>query len=105
MRQDAASARIASELLAAGDIHGAVVAAVEDLDIDRLHAFIVQLADRLGDVSATTATEPFIEAMIQLRDKARADKRWNDSDAIRDFLLTQGIEINDSASATTWSRR
>ena len=43
-----------------------------------------------------------IEQMIAERNRARAEKDWQTSDAIRDRLLSMGIELQDSADGTTW---
>ncbi|KAB8030968.1 cysteine--tRNA ligase [Fluviispira multicolorata] len=43
-----------------------------------------------------------IELKIQERTKARSNKDWIKSDAIRDELLAQGVQIQDSPSGTKW---
>jgi cysteinyl-tRNA synthetase len=45
-----------------------------------------------------------IEAMIQQRIQARAEKNWADADRLRDELESHGIILEDSASGTTWRR-
>jgi len=45
-----------------------------------------------------------IEALIEERASARADKRWADADAVRDKLQVAGITIADGAGGTTWTR-
>ncbi|MEY4348285.1 MAG: hypothetical protein RIS43_704 [Actinomycetota bacterium] len=102
---EAPTSKIASDLLRAGDVEGAVAAAVEDLDIDRLHAFIVQLAHHMSMNSSDDATAPLIDFLMQLRNEARAEKRWQDSDRIRDLLDSIGIELQDSASGTVWVKK
>ena len=37
-----------------------------------------------------------------MRVSARAEKRWADSDAIRDQLLAAGVEIRDTPNTTEW---
>ncbi len=101
---EAPTSKIASDLLRAGDLQGAVAAAVEDLDIDRLHAFIVQLAHHTTNASSQDAVAPLIDFLLLLREEARTEKRWQDSDRIRDLLTGIGIEIQDGASGTTWTR-
>ncbi|WP_186646218.1 cysteine--tRNA ligase [Fluviispira vulneris] len=44
-----------------------------------------------------------IELKIQERTKARADKDWAKSDAIRDELLAQGVQIQDAPAGTKWT--
>ncbi|MEM1086577.1 MAG: cysteine--tRNA ligase [Pseudomonadota bacterium] len=45
-----------------------------------------------------------IDAMVDARNHARANKDWAEADRIRDALKAQGIEIMDSASGATWRR-
>ncbi len=46
-----------------------------------------------------------IEALIQARTAARANKDWKESDRLRDELSARGIEIKDSPGGTTWGYR
>ena len=48
--------------------------------------------------------EKDIEALIQQRALARTEKKWTESDAIRDKLQQMGIIIEDSQGITTWRR-
>ncbi|MBP6346380.1 MAG: cysteine--tRNA ligase [Neisseriaceae bacterium] len=45
-----------------------------------------------------------IEAMIQQRKDARANKDWAESDRIRDELAEQGVVLEDGGAGTTWRR-
>lgn len=45
---------------------------------------------------------PFVEALLEQRNRSRADKRWADADAVRDLLIAQGVLVEDSAAGTTW---
>lgn len=45
-----------------------------------------------------------IEALIQLRQTARAEKNWAESDRIRDELAAQGIIIEDGANGSGWRK-
>src|SRR5450432_1501645 len=53
-----------------------------------------------GDVTA--AVTPYVELLLAQRARARDDKRWNDSDAIRDGLRSLGIEVRDGSDGVTW---
>jgi cysteinyl-tRNA synthetase len=55
-----------------------------------------QQADGLSDEA--------IEALVEQRKEARAEKRWADADAVRDQLDAAGITIADAGDETTWSR-
>ena len=43
-----------------------------------------------------------IEKLIQERSLARLEKNWTRSDAIRDELLAQGVELKDGPEGTSW---
>ncbi|HAT7072415.1 TPA: cysteine--tRNA ligase [Legionella pneumophila] len=45
-----------------------------------------------------------IEQLIAERLKARAERNWAKADQIRADLLSKGIELEDSATGTTWRR-
>ena len=45
-----------------------------------------------------------IDALVQQRKDARAEKRWADADAVRDQLDAAGISISDTGGETAWSR-
>ena len=45
-----------------------------------------------------------IEALIQQRLDARANKDWGQADRIRDELKTMGVELEDKDGTTTWRR-
>jgi len=45
-----------------------------------------------------------IEALVQVRKDARADKRWDEADSVRDQLEAAGISISDTGEDTVWSR-
>lgn len=66
---------------------------------------------RLGEFAATGLADPrdaraaLVELILQLRANARAEKRWSDSDAIRDGLVAAGIEVRDTANGVDWVLR
>ena len=41
------------------------------------------------------STQGLVDALVEMRDTARNEKNWALSDAIRDLLAGQGIEIRD----------
>ena len=43
-----------------------------------------------------------VEALIQARLQARADKNWAESDRIRDELTAMGVVLEDGKGGTTW---
>jgi cyanophycinase-like exopeptidase len=46
---------------------------------------------------------PHVEALLQLREQARAERRFEDADTIRDALTGAGVEVRDAAEGTDWS--
>jgi cysteinyl-tRNA synthetase len=45
-----------------------------------------------------------IEALIEQRNAARANKDWAESDRIRDELQAQGVILEDGPEGTSWRR-
>ncbi|MEL6955855.1 MAG: DALR domain-containing protein, partial [Pseudomonadota bacterium] len=45
-----------------------------------------------------------IDALVEARVEARANKDWAEADRIRDQLASEGIEVMDGAGGSTWRR-
>ena len=43
-----------------------------------------------------------MDLIIELRNKARADKDWGTSDTIRDSLAAINIKLKDGKEGTSW---
>ena len=57
-----------------------------------------------GDTSgADTALDILVQAELERRTTARAEKDWATADAVRDRLAAAGITITDTADGPTWS--
>lgn len=75
----------------------------------RARATLRGMVTRMGEVATEGLVErrdivaPFVDALLDLRLAARAEKRWSDADAIRDVLVGASIEIRDHATGTDWS--
>ncbi len=108
--------------IAAGDV-GAAQSALLDLDAylwewsretfatdamdrarDLLRSMLVRLADlaRLGARDPRSLVAPFVEALLEQRRSARAERRFADADALRDSLLRIGVEVKDTPAGTDW---
>jgi cysteinyl-tRNA synthetase len=61
---------------------------------------IVPIADRQAANAEREAG--LIEMLIELRAKARANKNYAESDAIRDRLIGLGVQLDDRADGTLW---
>jgi len=46
-----------------------------------------------------------IEGLVQKRDQARREKRWQEADKIRVQLQEKGITLEDTAGGTVWRVR
>jgi cysteinyl-tRNA synthetase len=45
---------------------------------------------------------PHVEILLRLRDRARAERRFDEADAIRDTLTAAGVEVRDTVDGVTW---
>ena len=70
--------------------------------IGLLQVEAVQFFQSQPSVSDLTVAQ--IEALIEQRKQARAEKDFQRSDAIRDELLAQGIELLDGPEGTSWRK-
>jgi len=57
-----------------------------------------------GDASEAGLSADAIEALIQKRLDAKANKNWIEADKIRDQLSQQGISLEDKGTETIWRR-
>jgi cysteinyl-tRNA synthetase len=78
--------------------------------IEPARAKLVELAGVLGlaleEVAAPAGdAAPFVELLVQVRDRLRAERQWAISDLIRDGLAERGIALEDGPTGSTWSRR
>ncbi len=80
-------------------------AGLEELELGR--TALIELAGVLGldlqaDDSSAGDAAPFIDLLVQVRDRLRAEKQWALSDLIRDQLAERGITIADGSQGSTW---
>ncbi|ALE04580.1 cysteinyl-tRNA synthetase (plasmid) [Arthrobacter sp. ERGS1:01] len=98
--------RAGNTALAAKDRDGAeaaFLAAVSMTDALGINPLDAQWFESAGSESMVNALDVLVKAQLAARAKARAEKNWPESDAIRDVLAAAGIEIADSANGSTWS--
>ncbi len=95
--------------LDAGEDVGPLVAAYDEIvtvfglaepvgDSGDLEDLIADIARRHGAASGG------IDELLAIRDRARADREWAISDAIRDDLATIGVTVEDTADGSRWHR-
>jgi hypothetical protein len=108
--------------LAGGDA-GAAVAALLDLDaaiearirggedspdLDNARSTFRSLIVRLGEAAAAggsdprATVEPFVDALLEVRARARETRDWATADLVRDRLAEAGIEVRDGAEGSAW---
>jgi len=97
-------------LLELDDAIAARIRAGEDSpDLDNADATFRALIARLGEHTGGPAGDPrqtiapLIDALVEVRSKARDAGDWAAADAIRDRLLAVGIELHDGPDGTIWS--
>ena len=82
----------------------------DGIDVSAAALLARELVDVLGFTleakpqNSVGLSEKEIIELVQRRKQARAEKRWDDADAIRDKLEGAGIAIKDSGDETKWSR-
>jgi cysteinyl-tRNA synthetase len=57
-----------------------------------------------GAAAAGGLTDAKIDALIEARNAARANRDWAEADRIRDVLKAQGVVLEDGPGGTTWRR-
>ncbi len=75
---------------------------------DQARARLREMVVRLGELAAIGARDPrdvvgpFVEALLELRAKARAGKDFATSDRVRDALLAAHVEVRDTPDGVVW---
>ncbi len=77
-------------------------------ELDRGRAALRSMIVRLGEAAEGGLRDerdvigPFVEALLDARQQARAGNRWADADGIRDRLLAAGVSVQDRPEGTSW---
>jgi hypothetical protein len=77
-------------------------------DLDNADATFRSLIARLGERAEVgtrdprETLEPFVDALLELRARARAARDWATADLVRDRLAAAGVEVRDSADGSSW---
>lgn len=72
-------------------------------ELDDLVEDLAALAGRFG-LEAAGGPQALVERLVALRDEARQQQQWAQSDEIRDQLLKLGIVTEDAVGGTRWHR-
>jgi hypothetical protein len=76
--------------------------------MDRARASLRSLVVELGHAGEAGVRDPrgvigpFVEAMLELRGRARSDRRFDEADWIRQRLDELGVEVRDTAEGSDW---
>ena len=98
-------------LLESGEVNAAVEALLDLDELDRdieTRVAVHSLITRLGNIAASPRVDimsvvgPYIEALLQARQAARAAGRWDDAAAIRNRLMELKVTIKDSEGGSDW---
>ena len=71
-------------------------------------AMLRRMVTRMGELAAVGARDPrevvapFVDALIELRDRAREQGSWTLADTLRDRLTAAGIEVRDTPDGAVW---
>jgi hypothetical protein len=94
-----------SKRLEAGDLVGALREAAS-LTPGTMGVVLHQAAEQASLVQATDdALAPFVALLIDVRRELRARGEWAAADALRDRVLSLGIELRDAPQGTVWERK
>jgi cysteinyl-tRNA synthetase len=75
----------------------------DDRERGLVRGALAALGERATSPSDPTAViAPLVEALLEVRTRARADQRWADADAVRDALAAAGVEVRDTADGAEW---
>jgi hypothetical protein len=123
LRTDADTARLAFETaLSAADVDGCVTAILDleaaivawstdtdqNDDLDHARRVLRALVVRLGDLATVGARDPreavrpYVEALLEVRARARAARDYAVSDLVRDRLGAAGVEVRDTPEGAQW---
>jgi cysteinyl-tRNA synthetase len=81
----------------------------DSAEVHSARATVRALIVRLGEAAAGGAGDqravvaPYVEAMLELRARARAAQDWATADLLRERLAAGGVEIRDDPTGWTWT--
>ncbi len=91
-------------------IEGRIRGGEDSPDLDNARSTFRSLLVRLGEAAADgersdprAAVEPFVEALLVVRARAREARDWTTADLVRERLAAAGVEVRDEADGSTWS--
>ena len=95
-----------------GEDASAIAGAVEEIvgvlgldDASMPAESTLDLGDLAGRFGVEGEGDDLVDRLVQLRARARADRRFDDADAIRDGLEQAGVSLEDGPRGTRWVRK
>ncbi|HZU78295.1 MAG TPA: hypothetical protein VE991_00140, partial [Acidimicrobiales bacterium] len=79
-------------------------------EADRGRAALRAMVAELGALAQTGARDPaevygpFVEVLLEQRDTARRERRFDEADRLRDRLADLGVEVRDGPEGSSWAR-
>lgn len=80
----------------------------EEGQLDQARTVLHRMITRVGELAVDGARDPsaviapFVDALVDVRDRARADRSWELADALRNQLAAAGITVRDTPEGTAW---
>lgn len=96
------------DLIGAADATARLLGSAEGMAEEARASVLRQVATLAGIAQAglhehRELVAPYVETLLELRRRAREERRYDDADTIRDALLAAGIEVQDGSDATGWT--
>lgn len=95
-------ARATNTLLARGGATREELAALEGVFRELGGGVLGIIPDQLAEEAAAGLEEGLIGLLIDLRREFRAERRWQEADAIRDRLAALGVQLEDKPEGTSY---
>ena len=89
-------------------IEARIRAGEDSPDLDNARSTFRALIARLGEAAVTGSAdpraivEPFVDALLAVRARARDARDWATADLIRDRLVEAGVEVRDGGDGSSW---
>ncbi len=80
----------------------AILEETEEVFLELAEILGLEFELELNSKAENDLVEPLVSLLIELREKAREDKNWEEADLIRDRLEEIGIEVIDTNRGTEW---
>jgi len=88
-------------------IEARIRAGEDSPDLDNASSTFRALIARLGETAIgetvpRSTVDPLVEALLDLRTRARDARDWETADLIRDRMIAAGVEVRDGADGSSW---